>query len=111
MGGGTGTGAAPVIAGIARQLGALTVGVVTKPFKFDGNKLSANFRTSAFGSLRIKICDENGKAIEGYDSRNLFGDSVDRPVDFEKDLSALSGKTVRLEIFLSDCDLYSFIFQ
>ncbi len=36
MGGGTGTGAAPVIAGIARQLGALTVGVVTKPFKFEG---------------------------------------------------------------------------
>ena len=85
--------------------------VLTKPFKFDGNKLSVNFRTSAFGSLRIKICDENGKAIEGYDSRNLFGDSVDRPVDFEKDLSALSGKNVRLEIFLSDCDLYSFIFQ
>ena len=85
--------------------------MLTKPFKFDGNKLSVNFKTSAFGSLRIKICDENGKAIEGYDSRNLFGDSVDRPVDFEKDLSALSGKTVRLEIFLSDCDLYSFIFQ
>ncbi|MBR5553806.1 MAG: hypothetical protein IKV98_08165 [Clostridia bacterium] len=85
--------------------------VLTKPFKFDGNKLSVNFKTSAFGSLHIKICDENGKAIEGYDSRNLFGDSVDRPVDFEKDLSALSGKTVRLEIFLSDCDLYSFIFE
>ncbi len=36
MGGGTGTGAAPIIAGIARQLGALTIGVVTKPFKFEG---------------------------------------------------------------------------
>lgn len=38
MGGGTGTGAAPVIAAIARSLGALTVGVVTKPFNFEGNK-------------------------------------------------------------------------
>jgi cell division protein FtsZ len=38
MGGGTGTGAAPVIANIARSLGALTVGVVTKPFHFEGNK-------------------------------------------------------------------------
>jgi len=38
MGGGTGTGAAPVIAGIARELGALTVGVVTKPFCFEGSK-------------------------------------------------------------------------
>ncbi|MGM9572074.1 MAG: cell division protein FtsZ [bacterium] len=38
MGGGTGTGAAPVVAEIARELGALTVGVVTKPFTFEGRK-------------------------------------------------------------------------
>ena len=38
MGGGTGTGAAPVIADVAKQLGALTVGVVTKPFNFEGNR-------------------------------------------------------------------------
>jgi cell division protein FtsZ len=38
MGGGTGTGAAPVIAGIARELGALTVGVVTRPFTFEGRR-------------------------------------------------------------------------
>ena len=38
MGGGTGTGAAPVIAQAARELGVLTVGVVTKPFQFEGNK-------------------------------------------------------------------------
>jgi cell division protein FtsZ len=36
MGGGTGTGASPVIAEVARELGALTVGVVTKPFRFEG---------------------------------------------------------------------------
>lgn len=36
MGGGTGTGAAPVVAKIAKELGALTVGVVTKPFRFEG---------------------------------------------------------------------------
>lgn len=38
MGGGTGTGAAPVIAEIAQSLGALTVGIVTKPFSFEGKK-------------------------------------------------------------------------
>ena len=38
MGGGTGTGSAPVIARIARELGALTVGVVTKPFQFEGRR-------------------------------------------------------------------------
>ncbi|MGB3315537.1 MAG: cell division protein FtsZ, partial [Albidovulum sp.] len=38
MGGGTGTGAAPIIAQAARELGVLTVGVVTKPFQFEGGK-------------------------------------------------------------------------
>src|SRR5271169_5579525 len=38
MGGGTGTGAAPVIAKTARELGILTVGVVTKPFHFEGQR-------------------------------------------------------------------------
>jgi cell division protein FtsZ len=38
MGGGTGTGGAPVIANIAREAGALTIGVVTKPFSFEGSK-------------------------------------------------------------------------
>ena len=38
MGGGTGTGAAPVVAKIAKEMGALTVGVVTRPFGFEGRK-------------------------------------------------------------------------
>src|SRR5574344_751896 len=38
MGGGTGTGASPIIAEIAQELGALTVGIVTKPFSFEGKK-------------------------------------------------------------------------
>ena len=40
MGGGTGTGAAPVVAKIAKEMGALTVGVVTRPFGFEGRKRS-----------------------------------------------------------------------
>jgi cell division protein FtsZ len=42
MGGGTGTGAAPIVAEIAREAGALTVGVVTKPFEFEGRPRSRN---------------------------------------------------------------------
>lgn len=41
MGGGTGTGAAPVVASVAKELGILTVGVVTKPFTFEGRKRMA----------------------------------------------------------------------
>ena len=38
MGGGTGTGAAPVVAEVAKQSGALTIGIVTKPFSFEGKR-------------------------------------------------------------------------
>ncbi|EIT85002.1 cell division protein FtsZ [Fictibacillus macauensis ZFHKF-1] len=49
MGGGTGTGAAPVIAEIAKEMGALTVGVVTRPFTFEGRKRS----TQAIGGISV----------------------------------------------------------
>ncbi|MCX6824645.1 MAG: cell division protein FtsZ [candidate division SR1 bacterium] len=42
MGGGTGTGAAPVIANVARGMGILTVGIITKPFSFEGNRRTGN---------------------------------------------------------------------
>jgi cell division protein FtsZ len=51
MGGGTGTGAAPIIAQAARELGILTVGVVTKPFLFEGNK-------------RMRQADEGVEALQ-----------------------------------------------
>jgi len=51
MGGGTGTGAAPIVAEVARELGILTVAVVTRPFSFEGKKrLSTRKRVS--GKLR-----------------------------------------------------------
>jgi cell division protein FtsZ len=54
MGGGTGTGAAPVIADIAKQMGALTVGVVTKPFSFEGKKRLAQ-ANSGVSALKEKV--------------------------------------------------------
>ncbi len=45
MGGGTGTGAAPIVAEIAQSLGALTVGIVTKPFSFEGKKRAEHAAT------------------------------------------------------------------
>jgi cell division protein FtsZ len=51
MGGGTGTGAAPVVAKIARELGALTVGVVTRPFAFEGQQRS---RLAEQGLVELK---------------------------------------------------------
>ncbi|TDQ42333.1 cell division protein FtsZ [Aureibacillus halotolerans] len=54
MGGGTGTGAAPVIASIAKELGALTVGVVTRPFTFEGRK-RANQASGGIGAMKEKV--------------------------------------------------------
>ena len=51
IGGGTGTGAAPVIARIAKDMGALTIGVVTKPFSFEGTRRN---RSADEGILRLK---------------------------------------------------------
>jgi cell division protein FtsZ len=53
MGGGTGTGGAPVIARLAREVGALTVGVVTKPFIFEGKK---RMRQAEEGIEELKQC-------------------------------------------------------
>ncbi|MBO4684362.1 MAG: cell division protein FtsZ [Desulfovibrio sp.] len=50
MGGGTGTGAAPIVAQVAKEMGALTVGVVTRPFKFEGTK-RANYARDGIEEL------------------------------------------------------------
>lgn len=54
MGGGTGTGAAPVVAEVAKELGALTVGVVTKPFTFEGRKRMTQAETG-IEHLKAKV--------------------------------------------------------
>ena len=84
---------------------------VTKPFSFEGDELRINFSTSALGYVRIEILDENGKSIEGYDSGRLFGNSTDRPCDFEKPLSDLANIPIRFRISMRDADLYSFKFM
>lgn len=53
MGGGTGTGAAPVVAEIAREMGILTVGVVTKPFSFEGKR---RWRHADQGIIQLREC-------------------------------------------------------
>ncbi|CAM6021001.1 unnamed protein product [Sphagnum balticum] len=54
MGGGTGSGAAPVIAGVAKQLGVLTVGIVTTPFSFEGRRRSVQAQ-EAIAALRNNV--------------------------------------------------------
>ena len=78
-GGGTGTGAAPVIARLARDVGALTVGIVTKPFRFEGSRRS-------------------GQAEEGV---KALGEEVDTliVVPNERLLTVLAKTTTMVEAF------------
>ena len=84
--------------------------MLTKEIEIASDALVVNFATSSAGSLKVTVCDENGNAIEGYESNVLFGDKVDRPVRFPKSLCALRGKKVRLRFALKDAHLYSFAF-
>ncbi len=85
--------------------------ILTKPVLVSADTLHVNFATSCAGGMTVALCDENGDELEGYQSYTMFGDSVDRPVEFEKELSELVGKHVRLKIALKDAHLYSFIFE
>ncbi|WP_407268054.1 cell division protein FtsZ [Radiobacillus sp. PE A8.2] len=70
MGGGTGTGAAPVIAQVAKELGALTVGVCTRPFTFEGRKRSNQAVTGIEGlkdSVDTLIVIPNDRLLEIVD--------------------------------------------
>ncbi|GAB4182321.1 MAG: cell division protein FtsZ [Calditrichia bacterium] len=85
MGGGTGTGAAPVIAEIAKEIGALTVSIVTKPFQFEGMPRQKRAE-SGIDNLRqysdtlivipnqrlLAICDKNMSMVDAF----KFADSV-----------------------------------
>ena len=83
--------------------------VFTKPITVESAEMRINFSTSALGGIKITLCDEAGSVITGYESYTLFGDSVDRPVEFQKSLSELIGKRVRLKIEMKDANLYSFV--
>ena len=85
-------------------------GLLTKPFTFEGSKLEINFRTSAGGFVKVALTDEDGNVLEGFEEIRLFGDSIERPVDFTGDLTALNGKPVRMQLQMRDADVYSFKF-
>lgn len=79
MGGGTGTGAAPVVAGIAKEMGILTVGVVTKPFRFEAKTRMNN---ALMGIEKLKenvdtlIVIPNDKLLEIVDRRTTMPEAL-----------------------------------
>lgn len=79
MGGGTGTGAAPVVAKLAKELGILTVGVVTKPFKFEAKTRMTNALNGIEklkNSVDTLIVIPNDKLLEIVDRRTTMPDAL-----------------------------------
>jgi cell division protein FtsZ len=78
MGGGTGTGAAPVVADLAREIGALTVAVVTRPFGFEGarrRKLAENGVTALMGRVDTMITIPNDRLLSVVERKTTLGDA------------------------------------
>lgn len=71
MGGGTGTGAAPIIAKAAKEMGILTVGIVTKPFTFEGNKRT-KYALEGIEKMRQNV--DSLLVISNDKVREIFGD-------------------------------------
>ena len=87
MGGGTGTGSAPVVAEIAKEIGALTIGIVTRPFRFEGPK-------------RLRVAEEGIKKL----SERVDGMII---VNNEKLVSVVDRKApIRDAFLLADRVLY-----
>ncbi len=77
-GGGTGTGAAPIVASIARELGALTVGVVTKPFSFEGQrrrKVAEQGIEELKGNVDTLITIPNDRLLQVIDKKTSLSDA------------------------------------
>ena len=78
MGGGTGTGAAPTVAGIAKEMGILTIGVVTKPFTFEGKKRLAQAERgieSLKGKVDTLIVIPNDKLLQIIDRKTSMAEA------------------------------------
>ncbi len=81
MGGGTGTGAAPIIAKLAKELGALTVGVVTKPFMFEGRK---RMKQASSGIKTLEECVDSLITIPNQRLLQIAGESLSLVDTFKK---------------------------
>ncbi|MEO7855321.1 MAG: cell division protein FtsZ [Rubrivivax sp.] len=79
MGGGTGTGAAPVIARLAKEMGILTVGVVTKPFEFEGNR---RMKAADVGVAELEANVDSLIVILNEKLLEVLGDDVTQEMAF-----------------------------
>jgi cell division protein FtsZ len=108
MGGGTGTGAAPIIAGVAKEMGILTVGIVTLPFSFEGRKRRMHAETGIEEmkkNVDALLVISNDKLREIYGNLNLsqaFGHADDVLTVAAKSIAEIITVTMQVNVDFAD---------
>ena len=98
MGGGTGTGAAPIVCELSKRMGILTVGIVTKPFIFEGKRRREN---AEVGIARMRknvdalIVVENGNLVKAVDKGTTMINAFKEADESGQTLDCLQGMTAR----------------
>jgi hypothetical protein len=90
--------------------------LVSRPFTFEGKRLSFNFGTSAPGYVRVELQTPEGIAIPGFsdaDADILYGDSLARTVSWKgnADVAGLAGRPIRMRLVMMEADVYSWKFE
>jgi len=90
--------------------------MLTVPFVFEGRKLTLNYATSAWGTIRVELCDVDGTPLPGrglVDCDLIFGNELEQTVTWNGSSSVgeFSGRPVRMRVRLQDADLFSFQFE
>ena len=90
--------------------------MLTKPIIFDGRVLTVNSRCGDGGSVKVEVCDVDGKPLPGFSvasCRALVKDSIDGNVEWtaKQNLADLAGNPVRLRFHLTNADVFTFQFR
>ena len=89
--------------------------LITKPFTFDGERLSLNVATTGFGRVKVEMQTVEGKPIDGYTMEEadiIYGDTLNRTVTWNgsSDVRQLRDKPIRMRFVMCETNLYSFTF-
>jgi hypothetical protein len=93
---------------VSRDAGRDGGSLVTVPVILGGSKLTVNAKVD--GCLRVRLLDEDGKPIPGFDAtdcRPVKGDSLDHAVEWNAPLSQLAGRAVRVEFLMQEAQLFA----
>jgi len=91
---------------VAREAGDATGTLRTPPIVLHGTAVTVNANVT--GELKLRLLDEAGQPLPGFDWVGIHGDRLEHPVTFKRSLASLAGKPVRIEFQMRRAQLFSF---